>query len=306
MFTNKSYNVLILNTGDILTKSLLILLLLLLSACSSKPQKQIVISTNQWIGYAPLFYAYETGKLDSLNIKIVTSVSLAEAADLYSIGKADMVTTTQHEYNVLKQTTHDIKAVILIDRSNGGDMILSNRTLEALKKSTKTDAYLEVDSINQEILLDFLKKNAISKEKINFINKDQRQIQDVENDPQKAILIATYTPYEIALKKKNFKEVASTKDINSIIVIDALCARDTLIKNDKQRLIQLKKVIDKAITAIETNPKASYKVISKYFSHVSYKEYRHSLSLIKWINKPSQEFLEYIQQYGYKKDDIIL
>ncbi len=306
MFNNKSDYVLNLNFGDILAKTLLILLFLLFTACSSKPQKQIIISTNQWIGYTPLFYAYETGELDALNIKIVTSVSLAEAGDLYSIGKADMVTTTQHEFNVLKKTTHDIKAVILIDRSNGGDMILSNRTLRALKKSKKIDAYLEVDSINQEILLDFLKKNAISKDKINFINKDQRQIQDVKNDPDKAILIATYTPYEIPLKQKNFKEIASTKDINSIIVIDALCARDTLVEHERQRLIQLKKVIDKAIEIIEKNPEASYKIISKYFSHVSYKEYRHSLSLIKWINKPSEELLEYIQQYGYKKDDIIL
>jgi len=277
-----------------------------LSACSSKPQKQIIISTNQWIGYAPLFYAYEKGELDPLNIKIVTSVSLGEAADLYSIGKADMVTTTQHEYNILKQTTHDIKAVILMDRSNGGDMILSNKSLDELKKSKKIDAYLEVDSINQEILLDFLKKNAISEDKIHFINKDQRQIQDIKNNKTQDILIVTYNPYNIALEKKNFKEVTSTKDINSIIVIDALCARDTLIKNDKQRLIKLKKVIDKAIKTIKENPEASYTVVSKYLSNVSYQEYLKSLSLIKWINKPSSELLEYIKQYGYSKDDIIL
>ena len=294
------------NHGDILTRILLILTLLLFSACSSKPQKQITISTNQWIGYAPLFYAYEKGELDPLNIKIITSVSLAEAADLYSIGKADMVTTTQHEYNVLKQTTHDIKAVILMDRSNGGDMILSNKSLDALKKSKSIKAYLEVDSINQEILLDFLKKNKISKDKIDFINKDQRQIQDVKNNKMQDILIVTYSPYNITLEEKGFKEIASTKSINSIIVIDALCARNTLIKNDKQRLIQLKKVIDKAIKTIQENPEASYKVVSKYLSNPSYQEYLNSLNLIKWINKPSPELLEYIKQYGYNKDDIIL
>lgn len=295
-----------LSNGDILTKTILILALLLFTACSSKPQKQITIATNQWIGYAPLFYAYEKGELDPLNIKLVTNVSLAEAADLYTIGKADMVTTTQHEYNILKQTTHDIKAVILLDRSNGGDMILSNRSLDTLKKSKKIDAYLEVDSINQDILLDFLKKNAISKDKMRFINKDQRQIQDVKNDKTHNILIVTYNPYNIILEKKGFKEIASTKDINSIIVIDALCARDTLIKNDKQRLIKLKKVIDKAIKTIQENPEASYKVVSKYLSNVSYQEYLKSLSLIKWINKPSPELLEYIKQYEYSKDDIIL
>ncbi|ADN08983.1 ABC transporter substrate-binding protein [Sulfurimonas autotrophica] len=296
-----------LNIGDILIRLLFILISIffIFSACSSKPQKQIIISTNQWIGYAPLFYAFEKGELNKLNIKIITSVSLAEAADLYNIGKANMVTTTQHEYNVLKNTTHDIKAVILMDRSNGGDMILSNKSLDELKKSKKIDAYLEVDSINQEILLDFLKKNAISEDKINFINKDQRQIQDVKNDKTQDILIVTYSPYNIALEKKSFKEVASTKNINSIIVIDALCATNEIIKSDKKRLIQLKKIIDNAIKTIENDPEASYKVISKYLSGLSYKDYIDSLSLIKWINKPSKELLEYIQKYGYNKDDII-
>ena len=296
-----------LSNGDLLIKTILILLSLLFTftACTSKPQKKIVISTNQWIGYAPLFYAYEKGELDKLNITLLTSVSLAEAADLYTIGKADMVTTTQHEYNVLKNTTHGIKAVILIDRSNGGDMILANKSIESLKKSKKIDAYLEVDSINQEILLDFLKKNHINEDKINFINKDQRQIQAVKNDTEKNILIVTYSPYNIGLEKKGFMELASTKDINSIIVIDALCASTEIIRNDKPRLIQLKKIIDKSITAIQQDPEASYKVVSKYFSGMSYKDYLDSLTLIKWINKPSKELLNYIQKYGYNEEDII-
>ncbi|HIP02555.1 MAG TPA: hypothetical protein EYG75_03475 [Campylobacterales bacterium] len=284
---------------------LLLSILFTFTACTSKPQKKIVIATNQWIGYTPLFYAYEKGELDKLNITLITSVSLAEATDLYIIGKADMVTTTQHEYNILKNTKHGIKAVILIDRSNGGDMILANKSLKALQKSKKIDAYLEVDSINQEILLDFLQKNHINEDKINFINKDQQQIQAVKNDTKKNILIVTYAPYNTNLEKKGFKELASTKDMNSIIVIDALCASNEIIKNDKARLIQLKKIIDESITAIEQEPEASYRVVSKYLSDLNYKDYLDSLTLIKWINKPSKDLLNYIKKYDYNEEDII-
>lgn len=284
---------------------LLLSILFTFTACTSKPQKKIVIATNQWIGYAPLFYAYEKGELDKLNITLITSVSLAEATDLYIIGKADMVTTTQHEYNILKNAKHGIKAVILIDRSNGGDMILANKSLKALQKSKKIDAYLEVDSINQEILLDFLQKNHINEDKINFINKDQQQIQTVKNDTKKNILIVTYAPYNTNLEKKGFKELASTKDMNSIIVIDALCASNEIIKNDKARLIQLKKIIDESITAIEQEPEASYRVVSKYLSDLNYKDYLDSLTLIKWINKPSKDLLNYIKKYDYNEEDII-
>ena len=280
-------------------------ILITFSACSSQNKKPLVIATNQWIGYAPLFYAYEKGELDKLNIRLINRTSLAEAADLYSIGKVDMVTTTQHEYNMLKKSTHDITPIILLDRSNGGDMILSNKSIQQLSQAHKIYAYLEIDSINQELLIEFIKHNNINKSKMVYIDKDQKQIQDLKNNTAKNILIVTYSPYDIILKEKGFQEIASTKDINSLIVIDALSATNKVIKTDKKRLIALKKIIDKAIKSIQKDPKVSYPLVRKHLGNISYTEYVNSLKLIKWINKPSTNLLKRIEKYGYKKEDII-
>lgn len=280
-------------------------LLFIFVSCSSEPEKQIVISTNEWIGYAPLFYAYDHGELDKINFKLIKNVSLAEAANLYAVGKADIVTTTQHEYHTLKQEVQDITPIILIDRSDGGDMVLSNKSVKALQASKKIYAYLEIDSINKEILIDFMTHNKIDKKKLVFIDRDQKQIQDVQNDKSKSIIIVTYTPYNVSLEKKGFQEIASTKDINSIIVIDALCARNSIIESDKKRLIALKKVIDTAIEQIQQDPQESYKVVKKYLSNISYKEYLEALSQIKWINKPSKEMLHFIRKYGYKEETLL-
>ena len=290
-----------------MVKVLLLLLSILFtfSACSSQNKKPLIIATNQWIGYAPLFYAYEKGELDKLNIRLINRTSLAEAADLYSIGKVDMVTTTQHEYNMLKKSTHDITPIILLDRSNGGDMILSNKSIQQLSQAHKIYAYLEIDSINQELLIEFIKHNNINKSKMVYIDKDQKQIQDLKNNTAKNILIVTYSPYDIILKEKGFQEIASTKDINSLIVIDALSATNKVIKTDKKRLIALKKIIDKAIKSIQKDPKVSYPLVRKHLGNISYTEYVNSLKLIKWINKPSTNLLKRIEKYGYKKEDII-
>ena len=291
-------------------KNLLILLLLpfFLISCSSKPKSEVItISTNQWIGYSPLYYAYEKGYLKKLNIKLINSVSLAEAADVYRVGQANMVTTTQHEYNSLRESTHDIVPIILLDRSNGGDMILSNRSIEELQKSKKIYAYLEVDSINQEILKDFIANNSISLDKFVIINKDQEQIHDVnfKKIQNKDLLIVTYSPYDVALKTEGFHEVASTKNIDSIIVIDALCSTQELFKNNKNRLIELKKALDMSIDEISKNPFQAHKVTAKYLSNISYKEFLASLKNIKWINKPSDELLQFINKYHYTKETIL-
>ncbi len=277
------------------------------TACFSfqdSSDQKIKIATNSWIGYVPLFYAKETGELDKLGFELIINVSLAEAANIYYIGKADMVTTTQHEYHTLKELVGDITPVILLDRSNGGDMILANVSLEEIKNASYITVYLEVDSINAELLQEFMKKNDIDQKKLSIINEDQQKIQDVQNG-KTPTLIVTYTPYDAALKKKGFKEIASTKSIHDLIVIDALCARKKVIDEDKDRLVALKKVLDQKIEQIKKNPKSSFGYVKKYLGDISYEEYLVSLKSIEWINHPSKEMLEVISEMGYKEKDLI-
>ncbi|QOP45915.1 ABC transporter substrate-binding protein [Sulfurimonas paralvinellae] len=281
------------------------LFILFFTACNQQQEKPLHIATNSWIGYAPLFYAKEKGYLGELNIKLITNVSLAEAADVYDIGKAEMVTTTQHEYYSLKNSGHKIVPVILFDRSNGGDLILSNKSLEELKSAKKIFAYLEIDSINAEILKDFIKHYNIDEKKITFINKDQAQIEEIEPLKSENMLIVTYVPYNLKLQKKGFKEVASTKNMNTIMVIDALCANKNIITQEAKRLQKLKHIIDRSIDELTADKKSSYKLIKSYLGNMSYNDYVESFQLIKWINKPSPQLLKRIEPMGYKKEDLI-
>lgn len=278
---------------------------LLFIACSTKKQEEMRIATNAWIGYAPLFYAKETGKLDQLGIKLITNVSLAEASKVFEVGKADLVTTTQHEYLSLKESVQDVVPIILIDRSNGGDMIMSNKSLDQIKTAKTIYAFLEIDSINKELLQSFIQQYHLENKNFIYTNKDQLQISDLKNE-DKTMLVVTYSPYNIQLQSKGFKEVASTSDINSLIVIDAICARSSVYASDQKRLKQLKTVIDEAVEEIQHNPKKVYKVIKKYLDNISYDEYIDSLKLIKWINKnPDKTLLKKIKSLGYGETIII-
>jgi len=284
----------------------IILFSLLLSSCTHEKQteKPLTISTNSWIGYTPLFYAQEKGYLKENNIKLVVNVSLAEAAELYSVGKADMLTTTQHEYYAFKKE-FDLVPVILLDRSNGGDMILSNKSIDELLQAEEITAYLEIDSINAEILKDFLKLYNIPLSKLHMINKDQAQIEDIQLPKDQTVLIVTYVPYNIALQKRGFQVLASTKDINSIIVIDSLCCSKNLYEKRFTDLKKLKKIIDRSVDELMQDKKASYLLVKKYLGDLNYKEYIESLETIAWINKPSKELLERIKPLGYESRYIL-
>ncbi len=268
-------------------KILLLVLALLMISCSSPYDKPLKISATTWIGYTPLFYAKEKGWLEPLNIKVTNVVSLAENMALYQSGNFDAYVGTQYEYSVLSYKESSLHAVMMFDRSYGGDVVMGNVSINDLKNTnTAIDVYLEMDSINITLLNDFLKKYKLEAKKLNHINKDQAYIATLnESDMKNPTLIITYSPYDNYLTKNGFKELASTKESLDLLVVDAMFTTDKVYDEHQKQFVELKKLVEKSLSALEANPKEYYETVKAYLPETSYEEFQHSLEDIVWINK---------------------
>lgn len=260
---------------------ILILLFSILFIGCEKKSEEIKISVNTWVGFTPIMYAYEKGWLEPLNIKIYPVVSLGESIKLYRAGITDGFSGTQRE--LFAVNSKNLKPLILLDRSNGADVILSNMSLDELKKQNSISTYLELESINKLILDNFIKKYQINKDNLIYFNKEQSFVVTLRptNTPT---LISTYEPYSSTLIKNGFKEISSTKDID-MLVLDALYLNEDIIVKNTKRLKKLKEYIDKSLESLTSNPKEYYEVVKPYLEGQSYEEFISSLSGIEWINK---------------------
>ena len=215
---------------------LLTCLILFFSSCGIQENKKIKISITTWIGYTPLFYAKEKKWLEPFNIKLLNVVSLSENMYLYKAGNSDAYVGTQYEYNFLSNENKNLTPIMLFDKSNGGDVLLSNISLEKLLKTDEQiDAYLEIDSINSILLEDFLKIHNLKNKKINYINEDQAYISKLKSkDLKNPTIIVTYTPYNYDLEKNGFSELSSTKNSSDLLVIDAMFTNENFLMNIKK------------------------------------------------------------------------
>jgi len=283
--------------------------ILMISGCS-KPQfeQTLKISTTTWIGYTPLYYAQEKGWLDDINVKLVNAVSLSENMYLYQAGNSDAFCGTQYEYSVLKKQNPNTIPIMLFDRSNGGDLIMSNHSIEELQNSTKKiQTYLEMDSINFTLLNDFINTYNIDESRIQFINRDQVEISSLTNStPEEHIVIITYIPFDILLEKNGFKEILSTKSGLDLLVIDGLYApKETFVRHEKQ-FKALKTLSNKAIAVLHSNPKEFYQTVKPHLETLTYQEFNNSLEDIIWINKELPEQLKNrMRQASFPIKDIL-
>lgn len=287
---------------------LLLFIGMMMTSCSQSIQKPIVISTNAWIGYSPLFYAREMGWLKEADIELISVVSLGESMHLYDAGASDGFTGTQHEFEKQREQYSDLIPIILFDRSNGGDAVMSNRSVEELSRSSeKIDVYMEIDSINEDLLNYFIAKYGIGKSRLNLHNRIQDEIQLIKNVPSSGpVIIVTYDPYNLALEKNGFTEVASTRENTDLFVVDAMYVRSPLYYERKQQFEQLNAIIMRSIKVLKKDPKGYFQKVKPYLDNPSYAEFNHMLQNIEWIHgKPSAELLKRMEDIQLPTKDIM-
>ena len=263
----------------------------LFTSCSIQESKKLKIATTSWIGYTPLLYAKEKGWLEPLNIKLLNVVSLSESMYLYKANNADVYMGTQYEYHSLAEKIDSLIPIMLMNKSNGGDVVMANISIDELQKSnTQIDVYLEMDSINSIIFETFIKKYELKNKQINYINKDQGFISGLKNI-SKPTIIVTYVPYNTILEKNGFKLLESTKDNFDLLVVDAMITTKEILNENRKTFLELKSLINKAIVNLENDPEEYYETIKDYLLDSNYEEFTKSLDDIIWINKELPEKL---------------
>lgn len=280
--------------------------IIFLTSCVDDKKDKLIVVTSNWIGYTPLFYAREKGLLDKLNIQLLSVVSLSESLYTYKSKNADVFLGTQYEYQETFKRDNQVVPIILLNKSDGGDVVMSNLTLEEIKKEDKQiDVFLELSSINSLVFDDFITKHNIKNKNFNYINKDQSFIAQQKEFKNPTIVIS-YNPYNITLEKNGLKTLESTKDNIDILIVDAMFTTNNILIKYKDELKELKKIIDIAIDDLQKDEKAYYDLIKDYLYDTSFEEFQKSLSNIKWINKNiDQNILDSLKEHNFPTKELL-
>ena len=288
--------------------SLLISAAFILQGCEKAPEpKDTRIITSSWIGYSPLFYAKEAGWLDELNVSLTTMVSLGEAKRAFQEGNFEAITGTQFEYQRIEQEGQLITPVMLLDRSNGGDMIMSNVDVATLQKTKeKIDVYLEMNSVNSLVLQDFIVNNGLTSLELNLVHNNQLTTTKLmqRTPPTKPVIVATYSPYDFYFEKAGLKTIESTRDHKSLLVIDALYADNRHYQDNPKLYDGLRNIIHRSLDALEKNPEDFYQKVFPYLEDISYETFVEGLGNIEWANKPSDDLLNELEKRSFDTSEV--
>ena len=268
---------------------ILFLSLFLFLGCEKKIEKPLVLSANVWIGYAPLYYAYEKGWLRQNDIKFVATLSLGETLKYYKKGSIDVFAGTQYEYIKAKNSVKDLTAIKLLDISKSGDLIYANKGIDELRKADKIDVFLETNSINSLLLKKFTKRYGLKKEQLNLMNEraDATLNLKMRGNPT---LIVTYKPYDMHMEKEGYKKIATAKSLG-FTIFDALFSSKRYIQKHQKELKKLVVLFQRALGELKKDPHGFYIVIKPDFYYKKYDDFKEDLKSISWTSSKSLKYL---------------
>jgi NitT/TauT family transport system substrate-binding protein len=112
---------------------LLFLLLSLLSGCTLEPQLPFRVGTNIWPGYEPLYLARDLGHYDETRIRLVELPNASEVIQALRNGVLEAAALTLDEALSVIQDGYDLKIILVMDFSHGGDALIAAPGIERLQ-----------------------------------------------------------------------------------------------------------------------------------------------------------------------------
>ncbi|BBP00719.1 hypothetical protein [Sulfuriferula nivalis] len=268
-------------------------------------QDKIRISINPWVGFTPFSYAQEKGWLEQTPFRFVWHVDLTEGNQLYERGLTQGFTATQYD-PVNFMDASQIKPVFLIDRSNGSDAILSNRTLAALRDTHEpVTVFLERGWLQDDFFKAFVQENGLQHLQFILTNKAVKSMTSVNSNGAPVILIS-YAPYISELIRSGFVTVASTRTLKSFFVIDALFVNDKFIPGQEAEFQALKAIFHRAVNQLRINPREYYNTVQPYLEGQSYEEFMASVNDIEWLDHTASPAIVQQLQAQHLKTDRLL
>lgn len=266
---------------------------------------EIRISTNPWVGFTPLIYAQEKGWLEGTPFRFVWLVDLTENARLYERGFTQGFTATQYEW-LQFGNKNGISPVFLIDRSDGADVILSNRTLDELRTSgMPVKVYLERGSMSEDFFDAFVEANRLEAVGFDRVDASQKNIAAMEMADGPVVIIS-YAPYVSEIIKKGYRSVASTRTMKNFYIVDALFVDENVLRGREKAFVQLKELFAFGVERFRKDPKEYYETIRGYLEGQSYEEFMASMQQIEWLyDEVPEEVIQHLQNQQVTTDRLL-
>ena len=223
----------------------------ILASCT-KAESPVRVGANVWPGYETLYLARSLGYYDNTPIRLVDYPSGTEEVRAYRNGEIEAAGISIDQALVLAATNPDVKIVVVMDFSNGGDVILGKPEIQNLQGLKSRRVGVESTALGAFIITRALEQKGMSPKDIKIVSlgvsEHERAFKDGKVDA-----VVTFGSARTKLLAAGAKLLFDSLQIPGEIV-DVLIVREDVINKQPKTLQALIDGRFRALNYLTKNP----------------------------------------------------
>lgn len=264
------------------------LCLFIVSGCVKEPPPPLRVATNVWPGYETLYLARSLGYYDNTPIRLVDYPSGTEEVRAYRNGEIEAAGISIDQALVLAATEPDVQIIVVMDVSDGGDVILGKPEIQNLPAIKGRRVGVESTALGAFVITRALEKNGMSPKDIKIVSlqvsEHERAFKDGTVDA-----VVTFGPPRAKLMAAGAKLLFDSSQIPGEIV-DVLIVRSSLIASQPKVVQTLVNGRFRALDYLNKNPQDAARRIAPR-TGVTPEQFLESLKGLRMPNLPENQRL---------------
>jgi NitT/TauT family transport system substrate-binding protein len=220
----------------------------------------LLLGTNLWLGYEPLFLARDLGHFDEHSVRLVECASSSQVIRQFRDNTIQAAALTIDEVLLLRERGLDLRVVLVMDISQGGDAILARGDVQDLADLRGRKVGVENSALGAFVLTRALQKVNLSVQDVTIVSVEadehERAFLSQEIDA-----VVTFEPVRSRLLAAGAIQLFDSTEMPNEIV-DVLVVRADALERHQSHLITVLRGWFKALEYLEQNPDEALRSVS--------------------------------------------
>lgn len=261
---------------------LLLAIALLPGGCTPEPQAPLRIGTNVWPGYEPLYLARDLGYFPINSVKMVEYHSASEVMRSFQNRAIDAAALTLDEAVQLAATGSELKVVLVLDVSHGGDAVLARSGTIGMRGLRNKRIGVEATALGAYMLTRALQTAGMKAADVSVVSLEISEHERAFTDGR-VDAVVTFDPVRTRLLAAGAQTIFDSSQIPGEVV-DVLVVRSVVAAKDAARLSNVLEGWFRALEYLKTNQGHAVGLMAKRESVAPDK----FLSSLKGLRYPSR------------------
>jgi NitT/TauT family transport system substrate-binding protein len=151
------------------------------------------LGTNVWPGYEPFYLARRLGHFDERDVRLVEYSSASHVIRAFRNGTIELAALTLDEVLLLKETGMDVRVILVLDISDGADVILGRPDVSELSELRGRKIAVERTALGAYVLTRALQSIGMQVSDVNVVSSDTDEHERVFQEGQ-VDAVVTFEP----------------------------------------------------------------------------------------------------------------